>query len=329
MGPGDLEDALRTLVIPRNPNVLAGLANSEDAGVYLLRDDLAIVQTIDFFTPIVDDPYLYGRVAAANSLSDIYAMGGKPITAMNVVCFPGKKLSMDVLTAILDGGLATLEEAGAALLGGHSVEDDEPKYGLSVTGVIHPDRIMLNSGLLVGDALILTKPLGTGVLATAGKASMASEADMSAMIASMCMLNRAASETAVAHNVKACTDITGFGLAGHLVEMARGAQCSISIEAAAVPLFSGALEAAKNGMLPGGAYSNRTFFSPWITVDPAVPLSLSDLMFDPQTSGGLLIGISKVRAEALLASLKANGSQVAAIVGYVTKQDPEGSLEIR
>jgi|GEM_PF-3155710 len=214
MGPADLDQALCGLEIPFDANILAGVAGSEDAGVYRLSDDLALVQTVDFFTPIVDDPRIFGRVAAANSLSDVYAMGGRPITAMNVVCFPSKKLGIAVLRGILEGGLDILKQAGVALVGGHSVDDDEPKYGLSVSGLIHPDRIMTNSGLKPGDRLVLTKAVGTGVIATASKADLASLESTDAMVRSMCALNKEASEVAVRAGVRACTDITGFGLGG-------------------------------------------------------------------------------------------------------------------
>ena len=256
--------------IPFDPNVLAGIEGSEDAGVYRLSDDLALVQTIDFFTPIVDDPRAFGRAAAANSLSDVYAMGGRPMTAMNVVCFSVRKLCLETLREILEGGLEILREAGVALVGGHSVEDDEPKYGLSVAGLVHPDKIMTNSGLRAGDKLILTKALGTGIIATAVKGGLASAESIEDMIASMCKLNRRASEVAVSIGAKACTDVTGFGLAGHLVEMARASKCRVTIRADAAPVLHGALEAASMGLIPAGAHSNRQHFSTWITVGAGV-----------------------------------------------------------
>jgi selenide, water dikinase len=296
--------------------------------VYRISDNLAIVQTLDFFTPIVDDPRIFGRAAAANSLSDVYAMGGRPVTAMNIVCFPTRKLGLEILREILEGGLEILREAGTALVGGHSVEDDEPKYGLSVTGLAHPDKIMTNSGLRPGDKLILTKAVGTGVIATAVKGGLASPASIDAMASSMCTLNKTASEVAVSFGAKACTDVTGFGLAGHLVEMARASKCRVSIRSGAVPVLEGSLEAASMGLIPAGAHANRKHFSRWITVGPEVSLDKADLMFDPQTSGGLVIGIPAVQAEELVRMLVLQGVAPVAEIGNVTGPDAEGHVEI-
>lgn len=308
--------------------MLAGIEGSEDAGVYKISDDLALVQTLDFFTPIVDDPRIFGRAAAANSLSDVYAMGGRPITAMNIVCFPIRKLGLATLRHILEGGLETLREAGVALVGGHSVEDDEPKYGLSVTGLVHPDKIMTNSGLRSGDKLILTKAIGTGIIATALKGGLASPGSIDDMTKALCTLNKKASEVAVSFEVKACTDVTGFGLAGHVVEMARASSCRVRIRSEAVPIIEGALDAASMGLIPAGAHANRAFFSAWVTVDPAVAMDRSDLMFDPQTSGGLVIGVRPDRADELLQSLVAHGVKSAAEIGEVLAHEPGGVVEI-
>lgn len=296
--------------------------------MYKISEDLALVQTIDFFTPIVDDPKVFGRAAAANSLSDVYAMGGRPVTALNVVCFPVRKLGLEILRKILEGGLEILREAGVALVGGHSVEDDEPKYGLSVTGVVHPDKIMTNSGLRPGDKLILTKAVGTGVIATAVKGGLASTESIDAMARSMCTLNRKASEVAVSLGARACTDITGFGLAGHLVEMARASRCAVRTRAEAVPVLEGALEAASMGLIPAGAHANRKYFSAWITVDTALPLERTDLMFDPQTSGGLVIGIPAACSEELVETLLAEGVAPVAEIGEVTGPHADGHVEI-
>ncbi len=328
MGPGDLEAALCGLEIPFDPNVLAGVKGSEDAGVYKLSDTTALVLTIDFFTPIVDDPRTFGMAAAANSLSDVYAMGGRPITAMNVVSFPVKKLGIGVLRSILEGGLEILTRAGVALVGGHSVEDDEPKYGLSVTGLVHPDHIMTNAALKPGDRLILTKAVGTGIIATALKAELASEAAIDAMVKSMCAINKAASEVAVRFGVKACTDVTGFGLAGHLVEMARAGKCRIRIDSRAVPLLEGAVDGASAGLIPGGAYANRKFFGGWISMDSAIPTTTADLMFDPQTSGGLVLGVPADRAAELLAALSREGVEPVAEIGEVLDVHEEGHVDI-
>lgn len=328
MGPGDLEQALCGMEIPADPNVLAGIRGSEDAGVYKLTDTTALVQTIDFFTPIVDDPRIFGRVAAANSLSDVYAMGARPLTAMNVVCFPIKKLGMQVLRAILQGGLDIMVEAGVALVGGHSVEDDEPKYGLAVTGLVHPDRIMKNSSLRPGDRLILTKAVGTGVIATALKGGVASPESVDAMVRSMTFLNKIASEVAVNFDVRACTDVTGFGLAGHLAEMARASSCSLRLDSASVPILVDALEAASMGLIPAGAHANRDFFRAWTTVLATVSLERQDLMFDPQTSGGLVLGIRADRSAELQEALISEGVETAAEIGEVLEHHPEGHVEI-
>lgn len=308
--------------------MLTGIEGSEDAGVYKLTNDLAIVQTIDFFTPIVDDPRVFGRAAAANSLSDVYAMGGRPVTAMNVVCFPTRTLGVETLRNILEGGMEILREAGVALVGGHSVEDDEPKYGLSVTGIVHPEKIMTNSGLRPGDKLILTKAVGTGIIATAIKGGLASAESIEAMVRSMCTLNRKASEVAVLLGVRACTDVTGFGLAGHLVEMARASKCRVRIQAETVPDLHGALEAASMGLIPAGAHANRKHFSAWISVDPGLALDRADLMFDPQTSGGLLMGIPGGQVEEAIGLLLSEGVAPVAEIGEVSGSHSDGHVEI-
>jgi selenide, water dikinase len=314
--------------IPLDPNVLAGIGGSEDAGVYKLDGNLALVQTVDFFTPILDDPRIFGRVAAANALSDVYAMGGRPITALNLVCFPVKKLGKEVLRSILAGGLDIMREAGVALVGGHSVDDDEPKYGLSVTGIVHPDKIMTNSGLRAGDRLILTKAVGTGIISTAIKGQLASQDATDAMVRSMCTLNRKASEVAVAFGVRACTDVTGFGLAGHIVEMVRAGHCRARINARDVPIIEGALDYASMGLVPAGAHANRHYFSNWILLGPDIPLELTDLMFDPQTSGGLVLGVAAAQADRFREELLAEGVEIAADIGEVIAPDAEGRLDI-
>ena len=247
---------------------------------------------------------------------------------MNIVCFPAKKLGLDVLRSILKGGLDILKEAGVALVGGHSVQDDEPKYGLSVTGLVHPDRIMSNGGLRPGDRLFLTKAVGTGIIATAIKGGLASEESSNAMIQSMCTLNKKAAEAAMELDLRACTDVTGFGLAGHLVEMMRAGHCRARINTHAIPILEGARDYASMGLIPAGAHSNRKYFSPWITIDPAVPLDITDLVFDPQTSGGLVLGVPGDRSEELREALLARGVEFAALIGEVLSEDPEGHLEI-
>jgi selenide,water dikinase len=283
LSPKLLDQALAGLSRGHHPDVLVGFDTRDDAGVFRLTPDLAIVQTVDFFTPIVDDPYTYGAIAAANALSDVYAMGGKPVSAVSVLCFPGAG-EMDVLREILRGGADKIEEAGCALLGGHSVADDEIKFGFAVTGTIHPDRILANSGARPGDYLVLTKSIGTGVISTALKRGIASDDHVAASIRSMLTLNRA--PNGVSHG---CTDITGFGLLGHSREMALASGVSLQIEALAIPFMAGAIEYAKAGAVPGGLKNNRDFVSSCVHFDRELPAEIEALLYDPQTSGGLLI----------------------------------------
>jgi len=309
---------LADLPIYTHPDLIVGMEHSEDAGVYRLRDDLAIIQTVDFFTPIVDDPYTFGQIAAANSLSDIYAKGGKPITAMNVVCFPVSKMDISVLREIMRGGLDKMREAEVALLGGHSVADEELKYGLSVTGVIHPERVILNRGCRAGDKLVLTKPLGTGIMGSALKAEMAGRELLAETIHSMTALNRKAAELMLAvGGVHACTDVTGFGLLGHACEMIEGAEAGMTIESSSVPCFNGVRELIEAEIVPGGLERNRAYRLPMIDRAPAVPSWRWDLLFDPQTSGGLLISIEPGAAVELVRRLHAAGIPEAAIIGEV------------
>jgi len=304
-----------------HPNLIVGMEHSEDAGVYKLRDDLAVIQTLDFFTPIVDDPFLFGQIAVVNALSDIYAMGGRPVTAMNIVCFPIRRLDASVLRDILRGGLEKMHEAEVLLVGGHSVEDAEPKYGLSVMGVVHPDKVLLNRGLRDGDKLILTKPLGTGIVSTAMKAEEAPPGLVDMAIKAMTTLNRRAAElVAATSNVHACTDITGFGLLGHACEMTEGEDVGMVIHSGSVPFFPGLRDLVESGLVPGGLYRNRDFRIPQIDIAPTCPPWLADILFDPQTAGGLLIGLAAKEAEGLLARMHETGLTEAAIIGEVTKQ---------
>ncbi len=310
-----------------DPNVLVGMESLDDAGIYKLRDDLAIIQTVDFFTPIVDDPYMFGQISAANSLSDVYTMGGKPITAMNIVCFPIQSMDISVLKDILRGGQDKMNEAGVILVGGHTVDDTELKYGLSVTGTIHPDRIITNAGAQPGDSLILTKPLGTGIINTAAKAKMVSAEMIAVVTESMAALNDKASALMLETGVHACTDITGFGFIGHTVQMAKNSGVSLIINSAAVPQFPDAEEFARQGMCPGGLHRNREFYSPGVTIESDVLVNVRDILFDPQTSGGLLISLPSANAENLLSSLKQAGIINAAIVGSVG-ESPAGIVEV-
>jgi selenide,water dikinase len=290
--------------MPRNdnPNVLVGFDTNDDAGVYRLSDELALVQTVDFFTPIVDDPFTFGAIAAANSLSDVYAMGGAPVSALSVTAFPGSG-KPETLQAILRGGFEKMREAGCAVVGGHSVNDPEIKFGYAVTGTIHPARIKTNGGARAGDALVFTKAIGTGVIGTALKRGIASEAAVNAATESMLKLNRDACREMLRFDVHACTDITGFGLLGHAREMAVASGTTLAIESAAVPLLPGALEAARAGAIPGGLKNNRDFASCAVEILGNIDAALLDLLYDPQTSGGLLISLPESDAAALEAAI--------------------------
>ncbi len=303
------------------------MGTADDAGVYRVSDDLALIQTVDFFTPIVDDPYDFGRIAAANALSDVYAMGGVPKTAMNLVAFPLRTMDMTVLKKILAGGIRVLEESGTVLLGGHSVEDDELKYGLSVTGFVHPDRILANQGLRPGDRLILTKPLGTGVMNTAVKAGLASPDQVKEITELMAALNRDAADVMNRFPVSACTDITGFGLLGHLAEMVTGTSVGVRVFSDQVPLISGALAFAGMGLVPGGAFRNRQFRAAMVHMVDRISPALRDVFFDPQTSGGLLMGCPKPQSRDLVNALQDQKIACAAVIGEVRNQHP-GKIEV-
>lgn len=310
---------------PADPNLLVGIETADDAGVYKLDEHTALIQTVDFFTPIVDDPYMFGQIAAANSLSDVYAMGGKPLTVMNIVAFPSCKLDAQVLLKILQGGYDKVAEAGAIVVGGHTVDDDEPKYGLSVTGTCHPDKVLTNASAQPGDILILTKPIGTGVLATAARAEMF-PVGTAAAAESMAELNRKAAEAMNEYPVNACTDITGFGLLGHIYEMAVGSRVSVKINSRAVPLLPDAAEAASMGLVPGGAYANRSYLNT-VTFSENVPENIRDLCFDPQTSGGLLISVPEAEVPRLINSLHKAGVRGAAAIGKITASG-EGEIYV-
>ena len=311
-----------------DPNLLVGLERGDDAGVYKLSDELAIIQTIDFITPIVDDPYTFGQIAAANSLSDVYAMGGRPVTAMNVVCFPIKAQDISVLKEILRGGFDKLREAGVALVGGHSIEDPELKYGLSVTGVVHPSRIVTKEGAKAGDKLILTKPLGTGLVSTALKGGVAGEEAVARIAASMTTLNRRASELMQEAGGHACTDITGYGLLGHACGMIQDGPVGMDIHVSSIPLFPEAKEFAEMGLVPGGTHRNIEFRRNMVEQAYEMGDDVWNILFDPQTSGGLLISVAGKEAEALLQNLHRNGIKDAAIIGEVVGE-PKGRIIIR
>lgn len=288
---------------PNHPDLLVGIETSDDAAVYKINDEIALIQTLDFFTPVVDDPYTFGQIAAANALSDVYAMGGDPILALNIVCFPNC-LEPSILSEILRGGQDKVIEAGAILVGGHSVSDDEPKYGLSVAGFVHPSKVMTNDHAKPGDVLILTKPLGVGIINTAIKAGEASETAVREAVLSMTTLNKFGKKaTENLSGVHSITDITGFGLLGHSVEMAEGSKVTLRIHSKDIPFISEAKDYANMGLIPGGAYKNRDFFAKKIFIEENVPTFLQDIIFDPQTSGGLLISVAKEDSKKLLENL--------------------------
>lgn len=282
-------------------NLLVGIETADDAAVYKLNDEQAAIQTLDFFTPVVDDPYTFGQIAAANSLSDVYAMGGKPTVALNIVCFPNC-LNIEILGEILKGGADKVKEAGAVVIGGHSVSDDEPKYGLSVMGLVHPDKILKNYGAKPGDILILTKPLGTGILNTAIKAELASKEAYDKAVKIMSTLNRYSGEIIVKHNVNACTDITGFGIMGHCYEMAEGSNVTLKLYGNKIPFIEETKEYAEMGFVPAGSYNNRKYLEGKYEIINQ-PQWLEDILFDPQTSGGLLISCSMEEGEKILREL--------------------------
>ncbi len=297
-----------------------GLDTSDDAAVYKINDDIALIQTLDFFTPIVDDPYMFGQIAAANSLSDVYAMGGEPKLAMNIVCFPNC-LSPDVLVEILKGGHDKVAEAGALLIGGHTVEDDEPKYGLSVAGFVNPNRVLTNSNAKAGDVLVLTKPIGVGIINTAIKAGLADKKAYDKAVHTMATLNKYAKEAFDNVVINSVTDITGFGLLGHSLEMAVGSSVTIVIDHKSVPIIDGALEYAQMGLVPAGAYSNRKHIGDKVKFAGNISEDIQDVLFDPQTSGGLLISVPKDNVDLLLENLKNTPNEFAVIGEVVEKED--------
>jgi selenide,water dikinase len=300
LAAADLLPIVRDLPASTDPRLLVGTPTGDDAAVFRVSDDLALVQTIDFFTPLVDDPYDFGRIAAANALSDVYAMGGRPLTAMNVVAFPLERLGGDVLGAILRGGLDVVTAAGASVVGGHSIKDDEPKYGLAVTGAVHPDRIVTNAGGRAGDALVLTKPLGVGAIVTAAKRGAADADLVAAAVAVMVALNAGASEAALAAGVHAMTDVTGFGLLGHLHNVARESGLAAEVDAAAVPAIDGVEALLRDaGAVSGGSARNAEYAATFATIAPEVEEWRARLLTDATTSGGLLAAVPVAAADAI------------------------------
>ncbi len=298
--------------------MLVGTETSDDAGVFRLRPDLAIVNTVDFFTPIVDDPYTFGQISATNSLSDVYAMGGEPKTCLNLVCFPKGKMDIEILGEILKGGADKVKESGAVIIGGHSIIDEEIKYGLAVTGTIHPDKIYRNVGVQEGDALILTKPLGTGIITTALKKGKAAEQSVDQAVRSMTTLNATASNVMRKFAVHACSDITGFGILGHGLGMACGSGVTLVIESVKLPLLQDATHLAEKGYITGGCKRNREYLQDKIFIEKSIREGLIEVALDPQTSGGLLIAVANRHASQLLDELKSSGVDAATQVGYAT-----------
>jgi len=304
------------LDLPSNEHLLLGTESSDDAGIYQINDEQALVQTLDIITPVVDDPFLFGQIAAANSMSDIWAMGGKMLTAMNFVAYDNCHLTLDILREILAGGSDKVREAGGAILGGHTIEDVEMKYGLSVTGIVHPQKYLRNNTIQPGDLIILTKPLGMGVISTSIKGEMADEATIKEAGFQMAFLNKYASETALRVGINAMTDVTGFGLMGHLNEMTSG-QTAIEINYNKIPIIKAAFDLAEYGLFPAGAYRNEEYYEQFCKIEINKPDSHRMLLFDPQTSGGLLLSVPEAKAEKLLAELINSGIESASIIGQV------------
>ncbi len=300
-----------------DPNLLVGLDTCDDAGVYRINDEVALIQTVDFFTPVVDDPYAYGQIAAANALSDVYAMGGRPLTAMNIIGFPTARLDLEVLVEILRGGADKIKEAGAVLVGGHSVEDNEPKYGLAVTGLVHPAKVLTNAGAKPGDLLVLTKPLGIGIITTAIKGGLASPEEIAAAVVVMAALNKEAAEAMLEVGVDACTDVTGFGLLGHALEVAKASRVSLTIFSSLVPVLPAARGYAKMGIVPAGTRNNLGYIRQWVDFAPELDEVDRLILADAVTSGGLLIAVPAAKSEDLLANLHGRGIPDAAVVGEV------------
>ena len=319
MGAGTLARMLEGFKSHSDPRLIVGYDKSDDASVYVLDDNTALIQTTDFFPPIVDDPYLYGRIAATNALSDVYAMGGEPKLALNILC-AAEGMSDKTIREILRGGYDAAYEAGAIITGGHTIKGAEPIYGLAVSGFVHPQKVLTNSSAKPGDVLILTKPLGVGIITTGAKADMVEKDVMDRIYAQMATLNKAARDVMVQYDVHSCTDVTGFALLGHGFEMAQGSECTIHIQTSQVPYHSEALELAAMGLIPAGAYRNREYAQHGVAVQGNVSLAMEDILYDPQTSGGLLFAIPAEEAEDCLAQLKQK-CPAAAIVGYVTEKE--------
>ena len=319
MGAGTLSKMLEGFKTHSDPRLIVGYDKSDDASVYVLDDHTALIQTTDFFPPIVDDPYLYGKIAATNALSDVYAMGGEPKLALNILC-AAEGMADETIREILRGGYDAAYNAGAIITGGHTIKGAEPIYGLAVSGFVHPQKVLTNANAKPGDVLILTKPLGVGILTTGAKADMVEKTVMDRIYTQMATLNKAARDVMVRFGVHSCTDVTGFALLGHSFEMAQGSQCTIHIQVDKVPYHPEALELASMGLIPAGAYRNRTYAEAAVSVRGNISRAQQDILYDPQTSGGLLFAIPEAEAEACLAAMR-NEIPDAAIIGYVTEKE--------
>lgn len=327
VGAGTLSKLLGGLPVHRDENLLVGYDTSDDACVYQVSEELALVQTLDFFPPIVDDPYTFGKIATANALSDIFAMGAEAKLALNILCV-SPQMDDEAVRELLRGGYEKVYEAGAMLSGGHTIQGEEPKYGLSVTGFVHPKRFLKNCGAMPGDVLILTKPLGIGVLTTAAKANLAEKEAYRQAVENMCMLNKSARDIMVQFPVHSCTDITGFGLLGHSCEMAEGSGVTIRLHWGAIPFLPGVYELAQMGLLPEGMYRNRDFAESRVKAEENVDLAMADLLYDPQTSGGLMMAVPEAHAQALLRALQGE-IPTAAIIGEVLPRQEQDILLVR
>ena len=319
VGAGTLAKMLEGFKTHSDSRLIVGYDKSDDASVYVLDDNTALIQTTDFFPPIVDDPYLYGKIAATNALSDVYAMGGEPKLALNILC-AAEGITDDTIREILRGGYDAAYDAGAIITGGHTIKGAEPIYGLAVTGFVHPQKVLTNSNAKPGDVLILTKPLGVGIITTGAKADMVEKNVMDRIYAQMATLNKAARDIMVEYPVHSCTDVTGFALMGHSFEMAQGSNCTIHIQVDKVPYHAEALELASMGLIPAGAYRNRAYAEAGVAVRGSISLAMQDILYDPQTSGGLLFAIPEEDADACLAQLKQTIPNAASI-GYVTEKE--------
>lgn len=317
-----LEEALEYLPFPVDPDILVGIETHDDAAVYRLSDELALVLTTDFFPPVCSDPYEFGQIAAANSLSDVYAMGGQPLVALNIMMFPAAGLPMEAYTEILKGGYDKAAEAGVSIIGGHTIDDPVPKYGLAVTGFVHPEKIITNAGCSPGDVLILTKPIGTGIISAGLRTGIASEADVKAALEQMKTLNRTGATVMKKYGIKGATDVTGFGLGGHALKMAKGSTVTITLEMKNVPLIGDTYRLTDEGCIPGASFRNLEYAEEFLEVGEGLDYNLKMIAFDAQTSGGLLISVPEKKAPNLLSDLYSSGMDHSKVIGFVS--EPEG-----